>query len=148
MIVDDMSSTLEIMKLLFTNAGYKEVYTFDCPLRALHEIDQGIRPDIIISDYHMPDLNGIEFLESATSILKKVKSVIMSGDTSSIEKIPPHYKIIDKGDPEFFKKLLTLIQTIKSKQSNAASPLGNKPADLKKKSTKKKSSPRIKTISG
>jgi hypothetical protein len=96
----------------------------------------------------MPDLNGLEFLESAASTLKKVKSVIMSGDTSAIENIPQHYKIIDKGDPEFFKKLLTLIKTIKIKQCNVAPPAGNKPVELKKKSTKKKNSPRIKTVSG
>lgn len=112
MIVDDMTSTLEIMKLLFTSAGYKDVHTFDCPLRALHEIDQGVKPDIIISDFNMPDLNGLEFLNSAVSTLKKVKSVIMSGNTSSIEDLPADIKIIDKGDPDFFKKLLKLIKSM------------------------------------
>jgi DNA-binding NtrC family response regulator len=119
MIVDDMTSTLEIMKLLFTNAGYKDVYTFDCPLRALHEIDQGVKPDIIISDFHMPHLNGIQFLESAASTLKKTKSVIMSGDTTSIKPLPRRYKVkvIDKGDPDFFKKLLSLIKSFKRSKS-------------------------------
>lgn len=130
MIVDDMSSTLEIMKLLFTNAGYKDVYTFDCPLRALHEIEQGIKPDIIISDFHMPHLNGLQFLESAISTLKKTKSVIMSGDTTSLNHLPRPYKlkIIDKGDPEFFKKLLLLIQSFKhSTTQKAAVKSRNKP---------------------
>lgn len=116
MIVDDMTSTLEIMKLLFTNAGYKDVYTFDCPLRALHEIDQGVKPDIIISDFHMPHLNGLQFLESAIPTLKKTRSVIMSGDITSLKQLPRQYKVkvIDKGDPDFFKKLLSLIKSFKS----------------------------------
>jgi DNA-binding NtrC family response regulator len=133
MIVDDMTSMLEIMKLLFTNAGYKDVYTFDCPLRALHEIDQGIRPDIIISDFNMPDLNGLEFLESAASTLKKVKSVIMSGDTTSIENIPSDFRIIDKGDPEFFKKLLTLIKTLKCSVRKSREDSEKKHLSVKKK---------------
>jgi DNA-binding NtrC family response regulator len=133
MIVDDMTSTLEIMKLLFTNAGYKDVYTFDCPLRALHEIDQGIKPDIIISDFHMPHLNGIQFLESAISTLKKTKPVIMSGDTTSIKPLPRQYKVkvIDKGDPDFFKKLLSLIKSFKSSKAQRVVVKSKKKIDQK-----------------
>jgi DNA-binding NtrC family response regulator len=133
MIVDDMTSTLEIMKLLFTNAGYKDVYTFDCPLRALHEIDQGIKPDIIISDFHMPHLNGIQFLESAISTLKKTKPVIMSGDTTSIKPLPRQYKVkvIDKGDPDFFKKLLSLIKSFKSSKTQRVVVKSKKKIDQK-----------------
>lgn len=133
MIVDDMSSTLEIMKLLFTNAGYKDIYTFDCPLRALHEIDQGIKPDIIISDFHMPHLNGLEFLESAISTLKKTKPVIMSGDTTSIKQLPRQYKvkIIDKGDPDFFKKLLLVIKSFKGPTTPQAVVKSKKNAEKK-----------------
>lgn len=133
MIVDDMTSTLEIMKLLFTNAGYKDVYTFDCPLRALHEIDQGIKPDIIISDFHMPHLNGLQFLESAISTLKKTKPVIMSGDTTSIKPLPRQYKVkvIDKGDPDFFKKLLSLIKSFKSPKTQRVIVKSKKNVDKK-----------------
>jgi len=135
MIVDDMTSTLEIMKLLFTSAGYKDVHTFDCPLRALHEIDQGIKPDIIISDFNMPDLNGLEFLNSAVSTLKKVKSVIMSGNTASIENIPEDIKVIDKGDPDFFKKLLTLIRSLNFPVKKVKSHPEKKCLVIKKKPT-------------
>ncbi len=133
MIVDDMTSTLEIMKLLFTNAGYKDVYTFDCPLRALHEIDQGIKPDIIISDFHMPHLNGLQFLESAISTLKKTKSVIMSGDTTSIKQLPRQYKVkvIDKGDPDFFKKLLLVIKSFKRSKSRHVTVRSKRSVDKK-----------------
>lgn len=132
MIVDDMTSTLDIMKLLFTSAGYKDVHTFDCPLRALHEIDQGMKPDIIISDFNMPDLNGLEFLNSAVSTLKKVKSVIMSGNTTSIEDIPDGIRVIDKGDPDFFKKLLTTIKPLNFPGKKGKDRPGKKCRSIKK----------------
>jgi DNA-binding NtrC family response regulator len=111
MIVDDMSSSLEIMKFILAREGFTKILTFDCPLRALHEIEQGVIPDIIISDYHMHEMNGVEFLQSAISDKKSISAIIISGDTCSIENCPETYIRIDKGDYGFFKKLLSAINT-------------------------------------
>lgn len=86
LLVDDDPAVLDSMKLLLGLSGF-EVDTANTPDQALVLIDTGHRPDVMISDYRLPNMNGID-------LIKKVRSdadpnlpvVLMSGDTSA-EKV-------------------------------------------------------------
>ena len=67
MVVDDEPGILKVTELSLVGAGYA-VLTFDNPLEALGELNEGLRPDVIVSDISMPDMDGFEFYRQARSI--------------------------------------------------------------------------------
>lgn len=67
MVVDDEPGTLKVTELSLAGAGYA-VLTFDNPLEALEELDEGLRPDVIVSDISMPGMDGFEFYGKARAI--------------------------------------------------------------------------------
>ena len=62
MIVDDSKTIVVMLKALFESKGF-EVYCSYNGKDALNLIKTGIRPDIILSDYQMPDIDGETFLK-------------------------------------------------------------------------------------
>jgi len=65
LIVDDSANDLELTSSIFTHAGYR-ILTASSTNEALL-ILQTKQPDLIVSDLHMPDRDGLDFLR----ILKK-----------------------------------------------------------------------------
>lgn len=62
MIVDDSKTIVVMLKALFESKGFKVYHSYNSK-DALELIKKGIRPDIILSDYQMPDINGETFLK-------------------------------------------------------------------------------------
>lgn len=58
LVADDESHILHVVSLKLKNAGYR-VLTARDGQEAL-ELAQQEKPDLLITDYHMPQLNGIE----------------------------------------------------------------------------------------
>ncbi len=70
LVADDETHILHVVSLKLKNAGYR-VLTARDGQEAL-ELAQQEKPDLLITDYHMPQLNGIELcrrlkLDPATS---------------------------------------------------------------------------------
>ena len=72
MVIDDDSAVLSLLQKLLQRRGY-EVQTYEDPLESPLYQSKGCPcsmkpsgcPDIIISDFHLPVVNGVELLESA-----------------------------------------------------------------------------------
>ena len=60
LIIDDVDSNLMIFSAFTKGIESTETYTFNNPVKALKWCEENT-PDIIIVDYMMPDLDGIEF---------------------------------------------------------------------------------------
>lgn len=58
--VDDEPALLKITERALQQGGYA-VLTFDDPRDALEDMRDGLRPDVIVSDIHMPVMNGFDF---------------------------------------------------------------------------------------
>lgn len=67
MVVDDDLGVLKVVELTLTGAGFS-VLTFDDPRDAIDELEEGLRPDVIISDVSMPGLTGFDFYRRVRDI--------------------------------------------------------------------------------
>src|SRR5437868_6335231 len=70
LVADDESHILHVVSMKLRNAGYTVVTARDG--REAYELAVSEHPDLIITDYHMPELSGIELCrklkeQSATS---------------------------------------------------------------------------------
>lgn len=82
-MVDDEKSYVDLLATMLTeNLGYT-VHTFTRPreaLAALPSLDVGI----VITDYCMPQLTGIDFVRLAAPLLNRVPFIMISGHPVSI----------------------------------------------------------------
>lgn len=77
-LVEDNPDMLDSLRMLLELRGH-EVRTY---LRALDLIDglQGIAADdVVISDYYLPDMNGVALLRRVRETQPRVKGVLLTG---------------------------------------------------------------------
>ena len=78
LLVDDEEMVLtSIRSFLAIETDYK-VVTFTSPVKALQELDR-IGADLVISDYLMPDMDGITFLGKVKEKLPQVPRILLTG---------------------------------------------------------------------
>jgi signal transduction histidine kinase/FixJ family two-component response regulator len=78
MIVDDemmVTSSLQTMLSLETT---HRIHCFNSPLDALAQVET-LRPDVIISDFSMPGMDGIAFLREVKKILPEATTILLTG---------------------------------------------------------------------
>ena len=66
LIVDDSESIREVLAYSLENAGYQVLVAFD-GMDALKYFD-GRTIDLLLTDYHMPNLNGLELIVKVRQI--------------------------------------------------------------------------------
>lgn len=76
--VDDEKMVTSALKTLFKLEGYEDVNLFNTPKDALDFIRDN-KPDLIISDFIMPDMNGLEFLREAKKLYPEVSMILLTG---------------------------------------------------------------------
>lgn len=76
--VDDETNLLEIAKRFLENTNEISVDTLDSPIVGLDTLDLR-RYDVIISDYLMPEMDGIEFLKRVRSQYGDVPFILFTG---------------------------------------------------------------------
>lgn len=76
--VDDEPSVLRALKRLFMDEKEYEVEFISEGQQALSVLAD-YEPDLVISDYRMPNLNGVEFLKQAKQLWPDALRIILSG---------------------------------------------------------------------
>lgn len=77
-IVDDemmVTSSLQTMLLLETSYT---VHCFNAPASALKEAER-LRPEVVISDFSMPEMDGIQFLQRIKALLPEATLILLTG---------------------------------------------------------------------
>lgn len=69
LIVDDEQMVTSAFKTLFKLEGYSNCKSFNNPVEAVEFLKEN-KPDIIISDFIMPEMNGLEFLSEAKNYIR------------------------------------------------------------------------------
>jgi len=84
-VVDDNPMMRAFLYKLFST-DY-QVTTFPDGLEALQYLEDGHSPDLIISDYKMPYLDGKEFLFLIQEQFKHIPVIFLSGDNQGQDRI-------------------------------------------------------------
>ena len=120
MVVDDEQSIGLYLEILLMNAGHK-VKVFAAPLLAIEELrNSGCEYDLILTDYTMPDMNGIEFAAKARDMCnRQIPIILCTGFSESIDSAATQsYGLNDYLTKPFSSNIvLESIQGILSKQS-------------------------------
>ncbi|MBN2431302.1 MAG: response regulator [Acidobacteria bacterium] len=77
-IVDDEDMVLSSIKNILELETDYDIRTFTAPRRALEEM-KNMDVDLVISDYMMPDLDGLEFLSAAKKIHPDTIRILLTG---------------------------------------------------------------------
>ena len=84
LIVDDDTHFQSIIGRIFARKSW-EVVGADTPQRALKHLTGGVfRPDLIISDVHMPDMRGDAFLSEIKKLNSYVPVLMLTSDDSAL----------------------------------------------------------------
>ncbi len=78
LILDDEVLVTASLKALFEIEGYTDIFDFNSPLDALTFLESNT-PDVIISDFIMPDMNGLQFLKEAKRYCPDVSLLLLTG---------------------------------------------------------------------
>ena len=78
LVVDDESSITDLVYSILTEKGY-EVTTAKDGKEGL-KVFESVKPDLVITDIVMPDMEGIEFMRSLVKMRKGLPIIVMSGN--------------------------------------------------------------------
>ncbi len=107
MVIDDTSSITEALGEWLKIGGVQDVVLFDNPIEAIEEIRKNGAPDFIVTDYNMPEMNGVEFLDNVSQ-RHDINALIMTA-------YPSEVKFKNKQEYEVIEKKLGFMQTIVQK---------------------------------
>ncbi len=79
LIVDDEDMVTKTLSMLLGLEGFGNIVCFNNPKKALKYLKEN-EVDLILSDFIMPELNGIEFLELAKQTQKNITTILLTGD--------------------------------------------------------------------
>lgn len=78
LIVDDEEMVTKTLSMLLGLEGFSNVTSFNSPKEALEYLENN-EIDLIISDFIMPQMNGIDFLEKAKKLHSEVSTILLTG---------------------------------------------------------------------
>ena len=76
LIVDDDAETLALLHEILSKEGY-DISTAPHPKAALEQVEERA-PDLVMSDIHMPDMDGLAFLEQLRAQQHDMPVILMT----------------------------------------------------------------------
>ncbi len=102
LVIDDESCILKMMEIVLANAGYS-VTTSESPKNALDIYGNGANFDLVITDFKMPEMNGIELEGEILRRDPSAKVLLISGYGG----IDTALEALNKGAIDFLRKPFT-----------------------------------------
>lgn len=78
LILDDDVLVTSSLKSLFLLEGFSDVVFFNSPVSAVEYLKNNQR-DVIISDFVMPEMNGLDFLKLAKQLSPNASMILLTG---------------------------------------------------------------------
>ena len=95
-IIDDQPYLAEMLEDTLINCGYTNVTVFTDPNEALQAIKNGVEPTLIITDYHMPGIDGIELLQRIEEYLPEIDGIIITAHAYKVRTFTQKYRVVSK----------------------------------------------------
>jgi|UniRef100_A0A7C3V4W8 two-component system chemotaxis response regulator CheY len=83
--IDDSAVMLMSLKQMLEMAGYR-VETARDGLEAFQRLKGGLKPDLIITDIHMPKMNGLEFIKNARALLRFTPILALTTESQATKR--------------------------------------------------------------
>ncbi len=83
LIVDDEHTIADTLAIILTKAGFNASAIYSGTEGI--EVAKTVKPDLIISDVAMPDMNGIEAMIVIRGFLSTCKVLLFSGQASTVD---------------------------------------------------------------
>jgi CheY-like chemotaxis protein len=84
-VVEDEPSYAELISQLLSHHFTCPVHAFANPREAIHALTS-LNPAVVITDYHLPQLTGLEFIKLASLEVPDAAFLLMSGQDSEDEE--------------------------------------------------------------
>jgi CheY-like chemotaxis protein len=84
-VVDDERDLVQVISILVKRLGFDVECTASDGDEIVRAVKSGKHPDVIIMDYRLPGMNGLQAAEILKQMLSDVKIVIISADDSMRE---------------------------------------------------------------
>ncbi|MBD3315094.1 MAG: response regulator [Chitinivibrionales bacterium] len=119
-LVDDNEGVLTTIQLLLKARHDDEVALYTSPEELLRAMDQGMRPDLVITDYSMPGMNGGELLTSIARRDESIPGIVITGYPEGLDALAGRYPILCKGTRDFIPTLLKHVKIFLSTPTTAS----------------------------
>lgn len=107
-VVDDTEAVAFVIKSFLEDEGFM-VSAHEDPQDALSDIGSN-GADLVITDYTMPGMNGIEFLERIKKYNPRTDAIIITADPQRVTGNECHFEVVEKTQG-FIKKVIAAVYT-------------------------------------
>lgn len=97
-VIDDAKFMRALIKGTLEGENF-EVFTFTNPVEAMPELDK-LSPDIILVDYEMPEMDGLQFIEKFKPHVREIPTIMLT----TVQDINLALKAIRLGASDFLNK--------------------------------------------
>ena len=112
LLIDDDRTFRRAVRLYLENYGF-ECKEADDGIEALAMLDGGLRVDLVLSDYHMPVIGGVDFLKALSYRMngQATRVILISGHmTKEMEQLAKEHGAYEvMGKPYDHQELLELV---------------------------------------
>lgn len=77
-VVDDEKIVTSAFKTLLKVEGFSDAHFFNSPKEAITFLKEN-KPDLVVSDFLMPEMNGLEFLTEVKKMYPEVSKILLTG---------------------------------------------------------------------
>jgi CheY-like chemotaxis protein len=97
LVVDDVADVLVTVRAFLVNAGFT-VEKATSGDEALHKIAADPRINILVTDFAMPGLSGVDLITHAKQLRPNLKALVITGypNADGLMELPPHTSILVK----------------------------------------------------
>lgn len=111
-IVEDEETIRDMIKDVLQISGFTKIVLFENPFQARDAILEKHRSAIIIADFQMPDMTGVELLDDLSARLPGVGGMVVTADPGAAKSASSKYPVIDKGCRTFVSELVNRIRSL------------------------------------
>lgn len=109
LIVDDEAANLRLLERMLRNAGFERLHATTEPHAAI-ELANEFRPDVVLLDLHMPQMNGLEVMARLRTgdVADYPLILVLTGDTTHEARA----KALSSGASDFLEKPFDITEAI------------------------------------